>query len=128
MTGPCIRCKRSGGRRPGTSFYLADPSSVAAGQQLKCLQNQTGAVNMDQMGDNRERWGVWEPDPSNGDSCSTTAADCLTLTRQECQLGVANSSDFSKSAGNLDRYTKYQFLYYIKKKKKKPLQPKHKPC
>ena len=97
MMGPCIRGKRSGGRRPGTSFYLADPSSVAAGQQLKCLQNQTGAVNMDQMGDNRERWGVWEPDPSNGDSCSTTAADCLTLTRQECRLGVANSSDFKVS-------------------------------
>lgn len=49
---------------------------------------------MDQMGNNRERWGVWELDPSNGDSCSTTAADCLTLTRQECWLGVANSSDF----------------------------------
>lgn len=106
MMGPCIRGKRSGGRRPGTqnsypyflgpgtSFYLADLSSVAAGQQLKCLQNQTGAVNMDQMGNNRERWGVWELDPSNGDSCSTTAADCLTLTRQECRLGVANSSDF----------------------------------
>lgn len=137
MMGPCIRGKRAGGRRPGTqnvtptflvltptSFYLADPSSAAAGQQLKCLQNQTGAVNRDQIGDNSEWWGVWEPDPSNGDSCSTTAADCLILTRQECRLSVANSSDFSKSAENLDCYTKYRFLYY----KKKNCSQIHKTC
>lgn len=87
--------------------YLADLSSVATGQQLKCLQNQTGAVNMDQMGNNRGAVGsVGNWTPLTGDSCSTTAADCLTLTRQECRLGVANSSDFLKSAGNLDCDTK----------------------
>lgn len=58
-----------------TSFYLADPSSAAAGQQLKCLQNQTGAVNRDQIGDNSEWWGVWEPDPQ-----TETAAVQLQLT------------------------------------------------